>query len=60
MRGYPKNEASEFVCVSGGDFIREKLCIVLILRHFYIGRICAKAIKTWMQDRMCASFLGQL
>lgn len=60
MRGYPKNEASEFVCVSVSDFIREKLRIVLILGHFYISRICAKAIKTWKQDRMCASFFGPL
>ncbi len=56
MRGYPKNEASESV----GDFKCKKLCIVLILGHFYIGRICAKAIKSWMKDRMCASFLGLL
>lgn len=48
------------VCVSVGDFILEKLHIVLILGHFYISRTCAKAIKTWKQDRMCASFLGPL
>jgi len=46
--------------VSVGDFIREKLCIVLILGHSYICRICAKAIKTRKQDRLCVSFLGPL
>lgn len=48
------------VCTSVGDFICEALCIVLILGHFYICRICAKAIKTWKLDRTCASFTGPL